>query len=82
MIASILAKKLAVGTDFLVLDIPTGEGAKILTVEDARQLGNKFIELGGRLGIKIECGITYGGHPWGMLWGLHLKQGRLCRRLN
>jgi AMP phosphorylase len=43
MIASILAKKLAVGTDFLVLDIPTGEGAKITTPDEARRLGNKFI---------------------------------------
>lgn len=73
MIASILAKKLAVGTDFLVLDIPTGEEAKILTAEEGRRLGNKFIELGSRLGIRIKCGITYGGQPVGHAVGPALE---------
>lgn len=73
MMASILAKKLAVGTDFLVLDIPTGEGTKILTSEDARRLGNKFIELGAKLGIRIRCGVTYGGQPVGHAVGPALE---------
>jgi AMP phosphorylase len=73
MIASILAKKLAVGTDFLVLDIPTGEGAKISTTEEAHRLGNKFIDLGARLGIRIKCGVTYGGQPVGHAVGPALE---------
>jgi len=73
MIASILAKKLAVGTDFLVLDIPTGEGAKIATSEEARRLGNRFIDLGAKLGIKIRCGVTYGGQPVGHAIGPALE---------
>ena len=73
MIASILAKKLAVGTDFLVLDIPTGEGAKIATSEEARRLGNRFIDLGVKLGIKIRCGVTYGGQPVGHAVGPALE---------
>ena len=73
MIASILAKKLAVGTDFLVLDIPTGEGAKISGSEEARRLGNRFIDLGAKLGIKIRCGVTYGGQPVGHAVGPALE---------
>lgn len=73
MIASILAKKLAVGTDFLVLDIPTGEGAKISGSEEARRLGNRFIDLGAKLGIRIRCGVTYGGQPVGHAVGPALE---------
>lgn len=73
MIASILAKKLAVGTDFLVLDVPTGEDAKIATSEEARRLGNRFIELGAKLGIRVRCGVTYGGQPVGHAVGPALE---------
>jgi AMP phosphorylase len=73
MIASILAKKVAVGTDFLVLDIPTGEGAKISGFEEARRLANRFIDLGEKLGIRIRCGITYGGQPVGHAVGPALE---------
>jgi AMP phosphorylase len=73
MIASILAKKLAVGTDFLVLDLPTGEGTKIANAEDARRLGNRFIGLGGKLGIRVRCGVTYGGQPVGHAVGPALE---------
>jgi AMP phosphorylase len=73
MIASILAKKLAVGTDFLVLDIPTGEGAKITSSEEARRLGNRFIEMGAKLNMRIRCGVTYGGQPVGRAVGPALE---------
>jgi AMP phosphorylase len=73
MIASIMSKKLAVGTDFLVLDLPTGEEAKILTSEDARRLGNKFVDLGAKLGIRVHCGVTYGGQPVGHAVGPALE---------
>jgi AMP phosphorylase len=73
MLASIMAKKLAVGTDSLVLDIPTGQGAKVENFEDARKLGNEFMDLGSRLGIKVRCGITYGGQPIGHTVGAALE---------
>jgi len=73
MLASIMAKKMAEGTSFLALDIPTGKGAKVETFEDARKLGNDFIELGNRLGIKVRCGITYGGQPVGHTVGPALE---------
>ncbi|MBM5806046.1 MAG: AMP phosphorylase [Candidatus Verstraetearchaeota archaeon] len=73
MLASIMAKKMAVGASTLVLDIPTGKGAKVENFEDARRLGNEFIDLGSRLGIKVRCGITYGGQPVGHTVGPALE---------
>lgn len=73
MLASIMAKKLAVGTDYLVLDLPVGHEAKVETAEQARSISNKLIELGQRLGVKVKCGLTYGGQPVGYSVGPALE---------
>jgi AMP phosphorylase len=73
MLASIMAKQLAVGTNAMVLDLPTGKGAKVENFDDARKLGNEFVELGSRLGIRVRCGITYGGQPIGHTVGSALE---------
>jgi len=73
MLASIMAKKLAVGTDYLVLDLPVGREAKVETPEQARSISNKLIELGERLGVKVKCGVTYGGQPIGYSVGPALE---------
>ncbi|MDH5266560.1 MAG: AMP phosphorylase [Candidatus Bathyarchaeota archaeon] len=61
MLASIMAKKLAVGADCVVIDIPVGIGAKVEKIEDARKLAQSFVELGNRFNVQVQCGITYGG---------------------
>jgi len=73
MIASIMAKKLAVGADFMVLDLPVGHEAKIPSSEEGRRLSLKFINLGDKLGLKVRCGITYGGQPVGYTIGPALE---------
>jgi AMP phosphorylase len=73
MLASIMAKKLAVGVDFLVLDIPVGRGTKVETIEQAQTLGREFVELGQKFGVKVECGITYGEQPVGHTVGPALE---------
>jgi len=73
MLASIMAKKLAVGTDYLVLDLPVGREAKVETSEQARRISNQLIELGERLGVRTKCGITYGGQPVGYSVGPALE---------
>jgi AMP phosphorylase len=73
MLASIMAKKSSEGISYLVLDIPTGKGAKVANVEQARSLAGDFIELGRRLGITVKCGITYGGQPIGRAVGPALE---------
>jgi AMP phosphorylase len=73
LLPSILSKKKAVGSKFVVIDIPCGWGAKIKTVEEANQLAKDFIELGEKLGIKIQCAITYGNQPIGYCIGPALE---------
>lgn len=73
MIASIMAKKLAVGADFMVLDLPVGHEAKIPSSDEGRRLSFKFINMGDKLGIKVRCGITYGGQPVGYAIGPALE---------
>ncbi len=73
MLASILSKKLSVGADHVVVDIPVGTGAKVATVEEARKLANNFVELSGRFKINLQCGITYGGQPVGHMIGPALE---------
>jgi len=73
MLASILAKKLAVGTDYLVIDLPVGKESKVESFEEARGLSNRFIELGEKLGIAVKCGLTYGGQPVGYAVGPALE---------
>ncbi|HEX54769.1 MAG: AMP phosphorylase [Candidatus Altiarchaeales archaeon] len=65
MLASVIAKKKSVGSDYLIIDIPIGKGAKIDDTKRANSLANKFIELGKRLGISVECLITDGSCPIG-----------------
>ena len=73
MIASIMAKKLAVGADFMVLDLPVGHEAKISSSDEGRRLSFRFINMGEKLGIKVRCGITYGGQPVGYAIGPALE---------
>lgn len=63
LLASILAKKKAEGAQYVLLDIPTGFGAKVETVEDARDLAKSFEALGRQLDMIVECTITDGSEP-------------------
>lgn len=73
MLASIMAKKVAVGAQHLVLDIPVGRGAKVPNIKEGEGLAQKFIELGRRLGMDVKVGITYGGQPIGRAIGPALE---------
>lgn len=72
-VPSILAKKLAVGSTHVVLDIPTGRGTKARTIEDARRIARDFIDIGGRLGLNIVAVSTYGEEPVGHAVGPALE---------
>ncbi|HEQ79006.1 MAG TPA: thymidine phosphorylase [Euryarchaeota archaeon] len=65
LLASVMAKKKAVGANYMLLDIPMGPGTKVPDEKLARRYARDFIELGEMLGIKVECAITYGGQPVG-----------------
>lgn len=65
LLASVMSKKLAEGVDSILIDIPTGPGAKVESVEEARGFAHDFIELGHKLGVQVEVAVTYGGQPVG-----------------
>ncbi len=73
LLSSVMAKKLAMGINKLLIDIPTGYGAKVKSIKEASNLARKFIELSDRLKIVTECAITYGGQPIGRAIGPALE---------
>lgn len=73
MLASIMAKKGAVGADAVVVDMPTGPGTKLPSIENGRTLAKDLMDLGDRLGIRVECAMTFGGSPVGRTVGPALE---------
>jgi AMP phosphorylase len=73
LLPSIMSKKKAIGATHVVIDIPTGRGAKIKTIGEAQALSNDFIDLGKRLGMKVQCAITFGEQPVGNAIGPALE---------
>lgn len=73
LLPSIMSKKMAVGANYVVIDIPCGRGTKIKTIGDANLLAKDFIGLGQRLNIKTQCAITFGEHPLGYAIGPALE---------
>ena len=69
LLASIMAKKGAVGADCVVIDIPTGAGTKVPTILEGKKLARDLIDLGERLGMNVECAMTYGASPVGRTVG-------------
>ncbi|AGI47215.1 putative thymidine phosphorylase/AMP phosphorylase [Thermoplasmatales archaeon BRNA1] len=80
MLASIISKKLAIGAQYLLVDIPTGSGTKVKTLDEARAYARDFMDLGDKLGIHIECAITYADQPIGSAVGPALE-ARECLRI-
>jgi AMP phosphorylase len=73
MLASIMAKKGAIGADNVVMDIPVGPGTKVPNVQEGQRLARDLINLGHRLGMNVECAITYGSSPIGRRVGPSLE---------
>ncbi len=66
---SILSKKIAEGTDALLLDVKFGRGAIFSDLNDARQLAENLVEIGGELGLKILALLTDMDQPLGRAVG-------------
>lgn len=73
LLPSIMSKKKAVGATHLVIDIPTGRGAKVKTIGEADLLAKDLIELGRKLGIHTQCVLTHGEMPVGYTLGASLE---------
>jgi pyrimidine-nucleoside phosphorylase len=71
--ASIMSKKLAEGTDALVLDVKTGSGAFMKKEEDAVFLAELMVETGVRMGKQMVALITDMNQPLGRMVGNALE---------
>jgi pyrimidine-nucleoside phosphorylase len=71
--ASIMSKKLAEGTDGLVLDVKTGSGAFMKKEEDAVFLAELMVETGERMGKRMVALITDMNQPLGRMVGNALE---------
>lgn len=64
LIASIIAKKLSVGSSHILIDIPYGAGAKVSRAK-ALNLKKKFLKIGKQFKLKIKVVLTPGSEPIG-----------------
>lgn len=69
LLASIMSKKISVGANYLLIDIPYGRGAKIKDIEKAKYLGNKFYRMARQFKIKMKVVYTDGSQPIGNGFG-------------
>ena len=73
MVASVMAKKYAVGANVVAIDIPVGKYCKVHSIPEGRKLAQLFIDIGERLGMRVECALTYGDAPVGRAIGPALE---------
>ena len=71
--ASILSKKIAEGTESLVLDVKMGSGAFMQSLEDARQLADRLHQVAILSGLRCSILITEMDQPLGYTVGNSLE---------
>ncbi len=67
--SSIMSKKIAEGTQFLVLDVKVGSGAFMREIDSARELARTMVRLGADHGVRTTALLTRMDSPLGLAAG-------------
>ena len=79
--SSIMSKKIAAGSDCILLDVKTGSGAFMKTVDDSIGLAQAMVAIGEHVGRKTIALITDMDRPLGNAIGNSLEIMEVCQTL-
>lgn len=65
LIASVLSKKVAAGSNHVIIDMPVGQTAKLRSIDTAKKLKVEMEKVANAIGLKLKGIITDGSQPIG-----------------
>ena len=73
IVGSIMSKKLAEGLDALVLDVKTGSGAFMKSLDDSKRLAEALVRTGREFGVRTQAVVSDMSQPLGKYAGNALE---------